>query len=256
MLRHLFRAFTLIELLVVIAIIAILAALLLPALAAAREKARRAACLNDLAQMSEGLESYCSDYGQYFPCYPAWGDGGYRSTYAAGATASVNDGWYTDGRTGQAVRTGPSCTIEDINAGVWYFHVTPAWHWRTIFAGNNVTTLAPPYSGKQANIPLDKYILPYSSLRPKGGLNAAPIGLGYLLAGGYLQDARTFFCPSVGGNMPADGLRRSGSDELDPDLVAFPAKSPADLKTLGGFDAMSLMFGDYRNLPPRLSVVG
>jgi prepilin-type N-terminal cleavage/methylation domain-containing protein/prepilin-type processing-associated H-X9-DG protein len=65
--RH---AFTLVELLVVIAIIAILASLLLPGLASARDKGRKAACLSNLRQIGIAVLNYATDNDGKIPFGP------------------------------------------------------------------------------------------------------------------------------------------------------------------------------------------
>ncbi len=63
------RAFTLIELLVVIAIIAILAAILFPVFAAAKDAAKKTACLAHMKQMGTSLQIYAADFDDTFvPC--------------------------------------------------------------------------------------------------------------------------------------------------------------------------------------------
>jgi prepilin-type N-terminal cleavage/methylation domain-containing protein len=91
------RAFTLIELLVVIAVIGILCALLLPALAGAKERGRRVACLSNLRQIGVAIHGYAEDndgnipYGPKAPPYTNPSDF-YPSTGAPTSLISLQSG--------------------------------------------------------------------------------------------------------------------------------------------------------------------
>lgn len=65
--RKQIRGFTLVELLVVIAIIAILVTLLLPALKAAKDRAKTVRCSNNQKQWGVGFQGYLGDSGGFYP---------------------------------------------------------------------------------------------------------------------------------------------------------------------------------------------
>jgi len=166
-------AFTLIELLVVVAIIAILAALLLPALVAARERARRSVCANNLNQMGKGFELYLGQGGDYYPGYLMWDPGKGISAYPVPANEQdllgLEKQSYVSIMPPPAERLRVGCAGHSVEGGYTRMH----------------HVLGSSYIGPAgAALPADSR------------LRVAPHNMGLLLSTGAVPDGKAFFCPS------------------------------------------------------------
>ena len=175
-------AFTLVELLVVVAIVGVLAALLLPALSAAREKARRAVCAANLRQIGVAMASYLGESGGYYPSGHGWNG----SSRQGALTFESYVEWFGNPQKRQSIAVGGSAYGYPMEG--WAFSQGKTF-WNAIAFGEK----------------------PHGQGFAPGDLNMSPVNLGMLVSTGHLPDVRSLFCPSAsvasGWDSPWDDLR-------------------------------------------------
>ena len=231
-------AFTLIELLVVVAIIAILAAMLLPALSAAREKARRSSCMTNMKQVGTATEMYVGDFAGYYPSWPGWAEWNRQhvnDTYTPdnGATypyAPPAQGrgpvrcYYSDGKSNRRICTSFMDTYNPLFRG-------------SCIASRNVSTNSTYkyWDGMwRGDVPA------------VNELSFVPQGLGMLLTTGYINDGNLLMCPSMNGTWQTV-WSSTGSESSNPSYYG-------DLwRTLGGSTGKHLLYPSTLSRANRLS---
>ena len=232
-------AFTLIELLVVVAIIAILAALLLPALIAARERARRSVCTNNLDEIGKASEMYIGQYGGYYASGLSWdaegNNGNDRETFVARNELTGKYEWASPFLCGGGLTGNPSGGFGNNHAFQAEITCIAAADWVMSRSG---------CSGPVAWRPEDTTTL-----------KASPYGLGWLVYIGALQDAKALYCPSATGYIWGSKVSWSGKYGKvygHPDAVLAEFRwvdNIRDWLEAGGTNPKILTHGNWKKTP-------